>query len=245
MVNILYFDCFAGVCAKRLLGALLDLGLDKQVADNALLQLNPGFTYELCANKTQINAIDCTAASVKTDHPALQKDQALALLSRASFSPPAVSRAVSVIEKLNAVPSDVFLEIVACCALIGALFSDKCMSAPLRDGMGVKDGVPLPLPEVLALLKTYRVPYRILESAEPFCTPDGVALIAAHTHEYGPIPEMEIAKIGYGGADGRLLRVITGHTTPDTLSDFFETSMELDRMEFQNVSYISKEVLAR
>jgi pyridinium-3,5-bisthiocarboxylic acid mononucleotide nickel chelatase len=66
-MRTLYFDCFAGASGDMILGALVDVGVDKQELLNQLNLLNvPGFSVEF--DVVDRSGISATYARVNTEH---------------------------------------------------------------------------------------------------------------------------------------------------------------------------------
>jgi hypothetical protein len=62
-MKALYFDCFAGISGDMTLGALIDLGIDKNVFINELKKLNLG-GYDIVIEKKMCKGISCTDVQV-------------------------------------------------------------------------------------------------------------------------------------------------------------------------------------
>lgn len=95
---------------------------------------------------------------------------------------------------------DAVADIVAVALLIRELDPDKIITSPIHLGSGqVKCAhgiLPVPVPAVEYILKG--VPTYMGDIKGELCTPTGAALVKHFTDEYGPMPHMEIEKVGYG-----------------------------------------------
>ena len=65
-MKVLYFDCFSGISGDMTLGALIDLGIDKDVFLNELKKLDID-GYNVVINKKLLNSITCTDFNVVLD----------------------------------------------------------------------------------------------------------------------------------------------------------------------------------
>jgi pyridinium-3,5-bisthiocarboxylic acid mononucleotide nickel chelatase len=113
--------------------------------------------------------------------------------------------------------------------IVGAVFgiewfgADRIVSSPLNVGGGMvrsAHGVfPVPAPATLRLLEG--VPVYSSGIQMETVTPTGALLVTGHASEFGPVPAMRVARVGYG-AGGRevadtpnVLRVLVGHDDRD------------------------------
>jgi uncharacterized protein (TIGR00299 family) protein len=113
---------------------------------------------------------------------------------------------------------DSIVDIVSAVHALELIRADRIVASPLNVGSGTirsSHGLyPVPAPATLRLLEGAPV-YSGTQRAE-MVTPTGALLVTAYAREYGPIPAMRIAKIGYGaGARSfddtpNVLRVVIG-----------------------------------
>ncbi|MEO8204638.1 MAG: nickel pincer cofactor biosynthesis protein LarC [Chthoniobacterales bacterium] len=142
---------------------------------------------------------------------------------------------------------DSIVDIVAVCAGIETLKVDKILASPLFEGSGsihCAHGIfPLPAPATLEILKG--IPLRQIEDPYEFITPTGAAILAEFVSEYGPMPTMQVEKIGYGigtrdlKSRPNVLRALLGEIVDSNAAD----SDEVIQIE-TNLDDISPEVLA-
>jgi len=72
-MKILYYDCFSGISGDMNLGALLDLGVSKEVLTEGLQKLNTeGWRLEIISD--QRHGITGTKVTVITDHDGEEHD---------------------------------------------------------------------------------------------------------------------------------------------------------------------------
>ena len=95
---------------------------------------------------------------------------------------------------------DAVADIAAVCYLLHQLHPDEIVSSPIHVGSGhvhCAHGIlPVPAPATAWLLRG--IPCYGGDVRGELCTPTGAALIRHFATSYGPMPEMRIAKIGYG-----------------------------------------------
>jgi hypothetical protein len=116
---------------------------------------------------------------------------------------------------------DSIVDIVGACIAVELLGVDQIHASPPRLGSGFVETAhgrfPVPAPATLELLKGIPVQ----PSNEPFelVTPTGAALLAEFCTKFGPLPALNIEKIGYGAGTRDLektpnvLRAILGEAT--------------------------------
>ncbi|WP_054252929.1 nickel pincer cofactor biosynthesis protein LarC [Neofamilia massiliensis] len=95
---------------------------------------------------------------------------------------------------------DAIYDIVGVCLLINSLGLDKILASPIHLGSGfVKCAhglMPVPAPATANILKGLPVYQGSIQGE--LCTPTGAALVKYFVDGFGPMPMMEIEKIGYG-----------------------------------------------
>lgn len=117
---------------------------------------------------------------------------------------------------------DTIVDVVGSLAGIRLLGIGRVVCSPLPNGRGFVEGahgqIPLPAPATAALLQG--IPqYGIGVDAE-LVTPTGAALLAFLASEFGPMPAIEVAAIGYGAgtrdlAIPNVLRVFIGESAAE------------------------------
>ena len=95
---------------------------------------------------------------------------------------------------------DSIVDIVAFCVGLEALGNPRVQASPLVDGSGFVECAhgrfPIPTPATLEILKG--IPLRQLPDEMEFITPTGAGLLAEFATAFGPMPQMQIERIGYG-----------------------------------------------
>lgn len=95
---------------------------------------------------------------------------------------------------------DSIADIVLSCVGIEALEAEKVFVSSLHDGHGTVQcahGIfPVPAPATLEILKG--IPVGQIDEPHELITPTGAAIVAEFGSHFGLMPEMKIAKVGYG-----------------------------------------------
>jgi len=115
---------------------------------------------------------------------------------------------------------DAIVDIVGACAALEVLGVDRIVCSPIVVGQGhvraAHGELPNPAPAVAELLALRSVPSRGIADHRELATPTGVALMVALADQFGPMPAMNVASVGYGAGtrdiDGRpnVVQVIVG-----------------------------------
>jgi pyridinium-3,5-bisthiocarboxylic acid mononucleotide nickel chelatase len=111
--------------------------------------------------------------------------------------------------------------------IVGSVFAlewfgaDRIAASPLNVGSGTvrcQHGTfPVPAPATVRLLQG--VPMYSSGTIGELVTPTGALLISAYASSYGPVPEMQVDRVGYGAGDREtpdvpnVLRVLVGRTS--------------------------------
>ncbi|MGB5064277.1 MAG: nickel pincer cofactor biosynthesis protein LarC [Candidatus Competibacter sp.] len=238
-MNILYYDCFAGISGDMHLAALLDLGLDydELVLELAGLGLDG---YGVQASRATRRGIAGTQVRVVVDprqpgHRNLRQIEAL--IGASSLKERVQARAVAVFRRLAQAEArihdtspdqirfheigalDAIVDIVGGAIALERLNVDRVLCSPVELGGGVAHCahgvVPVPTPATLELLKG--MPVKL--GAVPFeaTTPTGAALLATFVDEFVARPALRVQRVGYGighrdGLVPNVLRVLLGET---------------------------------
>jgi len=228
-MNLVYFDCFAGISGDMTLGALIDLGVPQKYLVQELAKL--GVTgYSLRARRVQRSGITGRQVQVKISHhehhhrtfkdieKIIAKSPLNAGIKERSI---AVFRLIAEAEgkvhnkKAEAVhfhevgAIDSIVDIVGCMIGFDYLGVDRFAASAVPTGGGFvkcQHGVlPVPAPATVLLLKGIPV-YDNGIKAE-LVTPTGAAILAALCESFGPLPAMTIGKTGYGAGASELSEV--------------------------------------
>ncbi len=236
-MNILYYDCFAGISGDMHLAALLDLGLD---CDELILELAKlGLDgYGVQAHRASRKGITGTQVRVVVDPR--QPDyrnlrQVEALIGQSLLADAVQRRAIGVFRRLAEAEArihdtspdsihlnevggvDAIVDIVGSAIALERLNVDRVLCSPVELGSGMvqcEDGfLSVPAPVTLELLKG--IPVRLGTVPFEATTPTGAALLAAFVDEFVSRPTFAVDRVGYGvgqldGPVSNVLRVCLG-----------------------------------
>ena len=233
-----YLDCFSGVSGNMLLGALLDVGLKKEVLRGILAAL-PVSGYQLEIEQSPVNGFAAHHVQVIVDqeqpHRHLRdikelllgstladsvKEQVIAVFTRLAKAEGAVHGLAPEEVHFHEVGAvDALVDVAGTVAGFQHLQIDKIFCSPLPMPGGWTEcahgEIPLPAPAVCALLQD--VPVYGVELKQELVTPTGAALVCELASGFGPMPAMTMQAAGYGAGtrkrqDGRpnLLRLCLG-----------------------------------
>ena len=245
-MNLLYFDCFAGISGDMTLGALIDLGVPQKYLSQELAKLGvPG--YSLRVGRVQRSGITARQVQVKISlhehHHRTFKDiekiiSKSTLAARIKESGLAVFRLIAEAEgkvhntKAEAVhfhevgAIDSIVDIIGANLALHLLGIERVFASPVHVGGGTihcDHGVmPVPAPDTAMLLRGCPMIGDDLDAE--LATPTGAALAVSWTENFGPMPAMTATAVGHG-AGGRdlpdranVLRVIIGETADEAVA---------------------------
>ncbi len=97
---------------------------------------------------------------------------------------------------------DAIVDVVGACAALEVLDVDRVVCSSITVGRGqvhaAHGDLPNPAPAVVDLLALRQAPSRGIDDHRELATPTGVALMVALADEFGPMPAMNVASVGYG-----------------------------------------------
>ena len=147
--------------------------------------------------------------------------------------------------------TDAIVDIVGVCAALEVLGIDSLTCSPIAVGCGqittAHGQLPNPAPAVTALCALRQVPVIGLDDTRELATPTGVALMVALADSFGPLPALDVAKVGYGAgtADipGRanVVKVVIGARHDATVTP---NRGEMVQLFEANVDDVTGEVIA-
>jgi hypothetical protein len=219
----LHFDCFSGISGDMTLGALVDAGAPFQELVTQLARLGVR-GYQLRKRRVQRGTISATKIDVLIT-PNLRHPWPLSrirtVLSSSRLSPHIREQSLAVFERLAEVEGkvhgvrkhhvhfhevgvlDSFVDIVGgliCCELLDVT---RVTASPVNVGAGTLHSahgvLPAPGPAVAMLAK--HVPIYSAGPSRELTTPTGLALLKTLTSEFGPMPLITPAAVGYGAGD--------------------------------------------
>jgi uncharacterized protein (TIGR00299 family) protein len=235
-MRICYFDAFSGISGDMTVGALLDAGADAGALLEALRSLATGAEYHI--EKTKRRGIAATKFRVEAAETRRHRHlpQILRMIEAAALPENAKRKAAAVFERLGAVEAavhgvpiekvhfhevgaaDSIADIVGACVGLELLGVGEVYCSAVNLGGGTVETehgtLPVPAPATAALLEGKPVYSR--GPQRELTTPTGAAIAAALARDFGPLPPMRIAAIGYGAGDSdfpeqaNVLRVMIG-----------------------------------
>ncbi len=219
-MRALYFDCFAGVSGDMIIGALIDLGVDLDALSNQLSSLGLS-AHQVKAERVKRSGIAAVKFNVEVDEgkqPARKLADISEIINRSELSAQVKARSIQIFERLAEAEAHVhgstreqvhFHEVGAVDSIIdtvGAMIGiemlgvDRFFASPLRLGHGLVQTqhglMPVPAPATAELVRG--VPVYAGEIEGEFVTPTGAAIVTILCERFGPLPEMEITRAGYG-----------------------------------------------
>jgi pyridinium-3,5-bisthiocarboxylic acid mononucleotide nickel chelatase len=219
----LHFDCFSGISGDMTLGALVDVGAPFTELVKGLRRLGMS-GFRLRKRRVSRGAISATKVDVVITsglrYP-LSLSQIRKTLSASRLPAKIQQQSRAVFERLAEAEGkahrvakghvhfhevgvlDSFVDIVGgliCCELLGVT---RVTASPVNVGTGALQSahgtLPAPGPAVAILAKG--LPIYSAGPARELTTPTGLALLQTLTQEFGPMPLMRPAAIGYGAGD--------------------------------------------
>lgn len=245
-MKTLYFDSFAGASGDMILGAMVDAGVDPQAVTKQLALLNVS-GFDVRFEKVKRAGLSATHAvvTIQPEHAHRHLSDILKIIDNSSLSAGVKERASKIFTRLaqaearvhNEPVEDVhFHEVGALDAIVDVIGAAICFDllgieefacSPLHVGSGVVEMAhgrfPVPPPAVADLLKG--VPFYSTDIKGELLTPTGAAIITTVSGNYGPLPTIEVAQIGYGAGSRdyesfpNVLRVLVGTTEPESVSE--------------------------
>ena len=215
-----YFDCFAGVSGDMIIGAQLDLGVDAEALKLQLASLGLK-DYEIRIRRVERAGIAATKFDVEVDEkaqPSRKLDDIRRIIDGSGVSKASKQRSIQIFERLAEAEARVhgtnpdnihFHEVGAVDSIIdtvGAVIGfemlgvERFFCSALRVGSGRIEAahglLPIPAPATAELL--HGVPVYAGELEGEFVTPTGAAIVGTFCEEFGPLPSMRVARVGYG-----------------------------------------------
>jgi len=245
-MKVLFYDCFSGISGDMNLGAMIDLGIEKNYLVNELSKLNLK-GWELVAEKDQRHGIVGTKVTVRqtvhehahrhlSDIEKIIDDSALAVetknLSKKIFLKIATAEAAVHGIPVNEVH---FHEVGAIDSIIDIVGAAICYNALSVEGVHVSEvelgsgfvrcehgRLPVPAPATAEIIKG--IPAKTGGVDFEATTPTGAAILSVLGTDFGSVSSLNIEKTAYGVGHKEnpsvpnLLRVSIGEKTADSNS---------------------------
>jgi uncharacterized protein (TIGR00299 family) protein len=271
-MNIIYFDCYAGISGDMTVAALLDLGVPLEYLQAELAKLPlPDSSFSLSVAKVERQQITALKFDVAVhDHhthrhyagidtmiaastlSATVKDKARRIF-KCLAEAEALVHGVAIedvhFHEVGAVDS--IVDIVATAICLEYLAVEQIYSSALPLGSGVVETahgrLPVPAPATAELMRGMAVHSDCGEGER--VTPTGAAILAALVIDSGMRPDMTLSRVG-SGAGGRdfsdcpnVLRAFFGASISAANDDVFEVSCNLDDVTPEVIGYVQELLL--
>ena len=227
-MKILYYDCFSGISGDMNLGAMLDLGVDKDLLLEELGRLNLEEHYNIDIRKETKRGISGTSVEIKLDDLAqtLTKNHLhgrnlksiTKLLDESFLSASVKGRSLKMFRllaegeaKVHGVDineihfhevggTDAILDIVGAAFCLEYLQVDKVISSSIELGGGFISCQHglLPVPAPAVVELLHGVPVKLGRVQFETTTPTGAVILTASVQEFTDLIDFEIEKTGYG-----------------------------------------------
>ena len=271
-MRVAYFDCFAGASGDMMLGALVDGGwaLDDLKATFAKIPLGG---YEVRSEEVRKGLLRALQVHIDIDAHEHTVERNLhdivQLLEGSSLDEDVVAASKRLFERLAEVEGrmhgvapeavhfhevgavDSILDVVGVVAGLRALGIERIVCSPVNIGgsapIQTRHGWwPIPGPATLDLMKDKPI-YAMADMGETL-TPTGALLLSELADEFGPIPTMQVKRVGYGAGmrDSEIpnvLRLIIGEETATNthgMATVIETT--IDDMNPQLYGHVSTQL---
>ncbi len=225
-VKILFIEPFSGVSGDMLLGALLDLGIERTRLEEKL-RLLPLGGYSLSLSSCSRAGIQASKFDVYTEghdahgHHHRSFLDIRAMIESSGLSDWAKQKSIEAFRRLaeaegrihNRPPDEVhfhevgavdsIIDMVGVIAAIEDLMPVRVISGKINVGQGTlecRHGIyPAPGPATVELLKA--VPIYATGDTGELTTPTGAALLVTLAESFGPRPLMKVNRVGYGAGN--------------------------------------------
>ena len=223
--RILYLEGSSGISGDMTVGALLDLGADREHLKRELAKL-PLEGYRLVIGRTEKCGIDACAFFVEMDaakpQPARNYRQIRQMLEESQLDSKVKERALAIFGVLAEAEAavhgttpeqvhfhevgavDSIIDIVGAAICLENLGADKIALGTLREGQGTSwcqhGRMPVPVPATAQLIARYHLAVKITDTQGEMITPTGAAIAAACGNCRLP-EEFVIEKIGIGSGE--------------------------------------------
>jgi uncharacterized protein (TIGR00299 family) protein len=240
-VKILHFDASAGASGDMILGALVDAGVPAAHLRRTLSTL-PIEGWRLISRKVVRAGV--TARKIDVRVPAHQRArrwrEISRILRRGDLDAVARARALAIFRRLieaeaevhghsfdethlhEVGATDAIIDVVGACAGLSWLGVERIVVSTMTTGFGTvrcAHGVyPVPAPATALLVRGCPITGGDLEMER--LTPTGAAILTTIADDWGPLPAMRPAAVGYGAGThepvghANLLRLTVGDGTP-------------------------------
>ena len=270
-----HFDCFSGISGDMVLGAFVDMGVSTQWLTEMIRSLSIG-EVEIVARDVKKNGIGAKKITVleKDASPARNYRDIINIIENGTLGDRVKNTAVDIFSRIADAEArvhrcekddvhfhevgavDSIVDVVGAALCLDYLNIDTVSSSPLPLGSGFVDcshgKLPVPAPATLEIVKG--IPVYGGTSDGELVTPTGAGIIASLSQEFGPIPDMQIDRVGYGSGSREcrdlpnLLRVFVGKkieaTTERDHDDVCVVETNIDDMNPELYGYLMEKLFS-
>jgi uncharacterized protein (TIGR00299 family) protein len=271
-MRILYYDCFSGISGDMNLGAMIDLGIEKEYITGELNKLNLK-GWELIAEKDQRHGIHGTKVTVRQtrhEHEHRHLSDIEKIINNSSLDSKTKELSLKIFMKIalaeasvHKIPVDKvhFHEVGAIDSIIDIVGAAICFNALKVDGVHVSPvelgsgfvkcdhgKLPVPAPATSEIIQG--IPVKKGGVDFEATTPTGAAIIAALGTEFGQDAVIKIEKTAYGIGHKEhplipnLLRVFLGEKSapPDSGHNALQLECNIDDMNPEFFEFITEKL---
>lgn len=263
-----YFDCFSGVSGDKILGALIDLGIDINELTEELNKLNLE-NFSLSEKKVLKKSISALQIKVKYSSNITRglKD-IVKIINSSNLNDSIKKKSLKIFQLIAEAEAkihnkninqihfhevgavDSIIDIVGSIICLDILKFDRIYSSKISVGKGLikcQHGLlPVPAPATLEILKD--IPVLFTNINTEISTPTGVAIMKEIVDKFTDVFDLNIIKTGYGSGEKDLeipniLRVITGITKEIYEKDIcYLLETNIDDLNPEIFPYINKKL---
>lgn len=270
-----HFDCFSGISGDMVLGAFVDMGVSTQWLTEMIRSLSIG-EVEVIAREVKKNGIGAKKITVleKAASSARNYRGIIKIIEAATLADRVKNNAIDIFSRIADAEARIhrcekddvhFHEVGAVDSIVDVMGAALCLdylnintvsASPLPLGSGFVDcahgKLPVPAPATLEIVKG--IPVYGGTSDGELVTPTGAGIIASLSQEFGPMPDMQIDRVGYGSGsrEGQglpnLLRVVVGKkieaTTASSHDDVVVVETNIDDMNPELYGYLMEKLFS-
>lgn len=274
MSKIAYLQCTTGIAGDMFLGALVSAGVPLGYLEKSLESLNIIQEYKLQEETVTRNGLGATKIHVHLTSHSHHHHRHLAdiehIINQSNLAPQIKANSLAIFRQLAIAEAkvhnttidkvhfhevgavDAIVDIVGTCIGLDYLGIEKlyCSSLPTGGGtVKVAHGIlPVPVPAVLELLRSRKIPIYSNGIEKELVTPTGAAIVATLTESFGQPPKMSLEKIGNGAGSQDLslpniLRLWIGEMELSNLEEVAVLETQIDDCNPQILAYVLEELL--
>lgn len=255
-MRIAYIDCFSGISGDMLLGALVDAGVELEPIQAGIASLGLA-NCRLVAKEVKRHGFRATKVDVEhePEHTHRHLHHITAMIDGSALTTRQKGLATRVFTRLAEAEAkvhgttvqkvhfhevgavDSIADIVGGAIGLDLLGAERIVCSPIPTGYGtvrIAHGtVSIPAPATAELLQGVPLAPSLVESE--LTTPTGAAIVSTLAHAFGPLPVMQIDRIGYGAGSrdfemqANVARLFVGNSETPAESDqvwILETNLD-------------------